>query len=97
MSLVACDYRIKYQKCVPCGQAVVYEAYEHPVSDHEFDKRGICENVKKVINDCIQRSVRTVRPCDVFVYLNQAETNNKDMKDLTVSSLWVRVQSRLRI
>ena len=26
MGSVACDYRIKYQKCVPCGKAVVYEA-----------------------------------------------------------------------
>jgi hypothetical protein len=87
LSLVACDFRIKYQKCVPCGKAVVYEAYEHPVVESQADTRGICDNVKKVINDCLQKSVRTVRPCDLFVYLNQVETKNNEMKDLPQPTL----------
>ena len=68
MSLVACDYRIKYQKCVPCGKAVVYEAYEHPVVEPQPDTRGICDSVKKVINDIIsfnftQRSFFKIIKC----------------------------------
>jgi hypothetical protein len=33
-------------------------------------RTGVDEKVKKVIDTCIQRSVRTVRPIGVFLHLN---------------------------
>ena len=37
-------------------------------------KRRIDEDVKIIINNCIQRSARTKRPCEVYVYLNLDKT-----------------------
>ena len=79
---------MKYHKCVPCSQAVVNEHGEHPVEQGDQEtRRGIDEKVKKVIDTCIQRSVRTVRPIDVFVHLNLQKTRNDEMKDLPQPSL----------
>jgi len=83
-----CDFKMKYQKCVPCSQAVVYEHGEHPVEQGDQEtRRGIDEKVKKIIDTCIQRSVRTVRPIDVFVHLNLQKTRNDEMKDLPQPTL----------
>ena len=69
-------------------RSVVYEHGEHPVEQVEQDaRRGIDEKVKKVIDNCIQRIVRTVRPIDVFVYLNLQKTRNDEMKDLPQPTL----------
>jgi hypothetical protein len=41
---LACDFKMKYQKCETCQQAVVFEAGEHVVEQTaESDKRGIDE------------------------------------------------------
>jgi hypothetical protein len=80
---IPCEFRIKYQKCETCIKAIVYEAYEHSVSvtlEKIHNKRGIDDDVKIIINNCIQRSAPTIRPCDVFVYLNLDKTRNDEMK-----------------
>ncbi len=57
-----------------------------------FLLRGIDEKVKKVIDTCIQTSVRTVRPIDIFVGLNLQKTR-KDLPQPTLTQLQTYIKA----
>ena len=60
-----------------------------------FIKRGIDEDGKIIINNCIQRSALTIRTCDVHVYLNLDKTRNEEMKGRNQPTL-LQIQYHLR-
>ena len=93
-SYLTCTFKIKYQKCKPCNKAnVIWQTGEHPVEQiSATERRGIDSKVKLIIDDVITKSVR---PIDVFVYLNEEKTKQNEMKDLDQPTL-LQLQSYLK-
>ncbi len=92
-----CDLQFKYQRCETCKQAVLWEACDHPVEQIDnSEKRGIDIKVKAVINDFLVKSVREVRPIDIFVHLNFTNTKENEMKDLIQPTL-SQIQMYLKV
>jgi Tfp pilus assembly protein PilX len=96
-SEVVCTFKYKYQKCETCKEATVWSAGEHPVEQVVGEsRRGIDERVKAVIDDIITKSVREIRPIDIFIHLNLVKTKYTDMKGLIQPTL-PQIQSYLKI
>ena len=76
---------------------MLWDAGGHPVEKIDnSEKRGIDIKVKAVINDVLVKSVCELRPIDVFVHLNLANTKENEMKGLIQPTL-SQIQSYLKV
>ena len=80
-----CPVEYRFRKCISCDHAEISQANDiHVEGNCEAPKatRGIDERVKKIIEEHYTQNIRSVRPIDIFTWLNLEITRDTLMKGL---------------
>ena len=80
-----CPVKYRFRKFVTCERAEISQANDiHIEGNAETQKstRGIDERVKKIIEEHYSENIRSIRPIDIFTWLNLDKTRENLMKNL---------------